>query len=323
MNLFTNHEIDDILEKSGKPCVKAMCETMVKGLGIAAIASMMASMASAQSVVWSVPENRAVSWEEPAQKAGGFIAVPQIPTIEVQARLPERQVQRSPETRDAHESSQQPIPRENYKEVSKPKIQKIPPSVSKSQFIAILKPMIDRINWEIKTDRDRLDWIISHGGPKTDNSKIFISNLMIQYRVTDGKLETLRSKMGTIPASLAIAQAAVESGWGSSRLANTGNVLYGQKSVPGDHREFGKSEDGSPYAKYDSSMDSMRAYVRNLNSHPAYSKLRKTRHALETKGKKPTGLDLAEYLTGYSAKGYRYVSSLRSLISEYDLDKLD
>ena len=134
-------------------------------------------------------------------------------------------------------------------------------------------------------------------------------------------LDELWTKVDIVPVSLALAQAAEESGWGTSRFAATGNAVYGQWTW-GENAitpEKQRKELGNyGIAAFETLQQSVCAYMLNLNTHNAYSSLRDKRAELRKKGEKITGYELAGQLTKYSERGEEYVKGLRSLM-DYNL----
>jgi len=126
--------------------------------------------------------------------------------------------------------------------------------------------------------------------------------------------------------SLAMAQAAIESGWGTSRFAIHGNAIFGQWTTAGGRglvptgREEGKTH---KVRAFDRLSDSVNAYILNLNTHRAYRGLRELRQEARKDGKRPNGLVLAAGLEPYSERGEEYVELLRSLIRVNRLTPLD
>jgi uncharacterized FlgJ-related protein len=123
-------------------------------------------------------------------------------------------------------------------------------------------------------------------------------------------------RVDIIPPSLALAQAAEESGWGTSRFADVGNALFGQWTwsegiAPLEQRE-GKGD--YRIAKFDSPLDSVRAYMLNLNTHAAYRSLRERRREMRVRGDQLSGWELAETLTSYSERGAAYVETLHTIM---------
>lgn len=133
------------------------------------------------------------------------------------------------------------------------------------------------------------------------------------------------SKLDAIPVSLAIAQAAVESGWGKSRFAKEANNFYGHLTWGGKGLvPLNRDENKTHKIKiFDSPSAAVDAYVLNLNSHPAYSKFREIRLKFRKDDLIYTGLDAAKTMESYSQMGEIYVKQLEKTIKLYDLTKFD
>jgi len=144
--------------------------------------------------------------------------------------------------------------------------------------------------------------------------------------VTADKLDELWKRVDIIPVSLALSQGAEESGWGTSRFAAQGNALFGQWTW-GSHGmspEKQRQELGNyGVAAFGSPLQSVIAYMLNLNTHANYADLRALRTAVRERGGKPTGRDLAPGLSGYSERGEAYVQSLLALMRVNRLDPAD
>lgn len=155
-----------------------------------------------------------------------------------------------------------------------------------------------------------------------------LRTLAKKYRVDGNPLESpaarteLTAKLDVIPLSLALAQAANESAWGTSRFAREGNNLFGiwtydeSRGMVPKQRSEGKKH---LVRKFDSLEESVRFYLHTLNSHPAYSALRTLRVEQRARGEPLDGLKLAAGLTRYSAKGEEYVRLIRGLIKRHKL----
>ena len=131
-----------------------------------------------------------------------------------------------------------------------------------------------------------------------------------------------------VPVSVALGQAALESGWGTSRFAQQGNALFGQIGVSGaPETVMLKSEaDGTLFRSFDSLTGAVRAYVQNLNTHNAYREFRAARASLRKKageGHPLEGLLLVGALTRYSERGADYLGDLRGLIRINKLQQFD
>ena len=131
--------------------------------------------------------------------------------------------------------------------------------------------------------------------------------------------------MDIIPASLAIAQAAKESGWGTSRFALEGNAMFGQWTWGKDGIEPSEKQDDEQHKilKFPMLRSSVKAYLKNLNTHRGYGEFRKERSLLRQNNKKISGLDLADYLYNYAKTGSEYVKILKKIIRQNDLTDFD
>ena len=145
--------------------------------------------------------------------------------------------------------------------------------------------------------------------------------------LTDRALQDkLLRRVDTLPPSLVLAQAAEESGWGTSRFAVEGNALFGMWTWSGkgvtplqQRSNLGNYK----IASYETPLQSVIAYMHNLNTHQAYSTLRARRAELRKAGTKVTGWELANTLTKYSERGQEYVDSLHSLMKVNRLQPTD
>ena len=152
-------------------------------------------------------------------------------------------------------------------------------------FIKIVLPLIVKENNKIRVDRKRLFTILNKNS-NTDIEKKWLEKKYKQYGVRKNDLSTLKVRMDEIPVSLAIAQAAKETGWGTSRFALKGNALFGQWTWSGEGlkpKDADKNE-GHKVMKFNVLQASVRAYQRNLNTHSSYKNLRKTRAELRDRG---------------------------------------
>ena len=204
----------------------------------------------------------------------------------------------------------------------------------KELFFRLLGPLVLRSNELIAQDRARL--VALKGGFDSLNStdqKWFLG-LAMQYKVvkadvttlTDADLAKLTKRVDIIPVSLALAQGAEESGWGTSRFALLGNSLFGQWDFSGKGikpKEQRKELGNYGLARFDTPQDSVIAYMRNLNTHSAYQGLRDYRAELRRKSKDVTGYELAKKLNKYSERGEKYVEGLHSIMRVNNLAPTD
>tara|TARA_B100002052_G_scaffold220141_1_gene202103 strand:+ start:766 stop:1842 length:1077 start_codon:yes stop_codon:yes gene_type:complete len=194
----------------------------------------------------------------------------------------------------------------------------------KEFFIQIVLPLILKENNNIRLDRKRLFNIIN----KSNNSKLekkWLEKKYKQYGIPSKDLSTLKIRMDEIPVSLAIAQAAKETGWGTSRFAQEGNALFGQWTWSGEGlkpKESDKNE-GHKVMRFNVLQASVRAYQRNLNTHSSYKDFRKARAGLRDAGKSLDSIILAEFLDTYAATGEKYVEIIRKIIKQNNLKDFD
>ena len=194
----------------------------------------------------------------------------------------------------------------------------------KEFFIQIILPLILKENNNIRVDRKRLFNIINKSN-NTELEKKWLSQKYKQYGIPSKDLSILKIRMDEIPVSLAIAQAAKETGWGTSRFALEGNALFGQWTWSGEGlkpKESEKSE-GHKVMKFNVLQASVRAYQRNLNTHSSYQEFRFARAKLRDEGKELDSLILSEFLNEYAETGEKYVEVLQQIIEQNNLKDFD
>ncbi len=194
----------------------------------------------------------------------------------------------------------------------------------KNLFIQIILPLILEENNKIKQDRIKLFSILN----RNNNSKIekkWLNYMFKRYGVLKKDLSTLKIRMDEIPVSLAIAQAAKETGWGTSRFALEGNALFGQWTWSGEGIKPAGSDSDSTHKvmKFKILKASVRAYQRNLNTHSSYRNFRKVRAQQRDNKKKLNSLILVDYLDKYAETGKEYTKILKQIIKQNDLTDFD
>jgi Bax protein len=194
----------------------------------------------------------------------------------------------------------------------------------KEFFIQIVLPLIIEENNNIKLDRKTLFTIIN----KSNNSvseKQWLEKKYKQYGVKSGDLSTLKIRMDEIPVSLAIAQAAKETGWGTSRFALEGNALFGQWTWSGEGLKPKEAKEGQSHKvmKFNILQASVRAYQRNINTHSTYKNFRKARAKLRDSNKPLDSIELSKYLNKYAETGNQYVEVLQKIIKQNKLQDFD
>ena len=195
----------------------------------------------------------------------------------------------------------------------------------KKLFLEIILPLVLEENNRIKLDRIKLFKVLNK--KNNSNSEIrWLNTKFKQYGVVNKDLSTLKIRMDEIPVSLALAQAAKETGWGTSRFAIEGNALFGQWTFSGEGIKpaGADSSDGShKVMKFKVLKASVRAYQRNLNTHNSYREFRKARALMRERDQKLNSLDLADYLDKYAATGVEYTKIIKKIIEQNSLQDFD
>ena len=194
----------------------------------------------------------------------------------------------------------------------------------KDFFIQIILPLIIKENNNIRLDRKKLFGIlIKSKNTKTEN--FWLNSKFKQYGVLNKDLSTLKIRMDEVPVSMAIAQAAKETGWGTSRFAQEGNALFGQWTWSGEGIKPSEADNDSTHKvmKFKVLQASVRAYQRNLNTHSSYKGFRTARAELRDEGKKLDSIILSEYLDKYAETGKEYVKVLQQIIKQNNLKDFD
>ena len=194
----------------------------------------------------------------------------------------------------------------------------------KNLFIQIVLPLILEENNNIKLDRLKLFSIIN----KNNNTKLekqWLNQKYKQYGIPSKDLSTLKIRMDEIPTSMAIAQAAKETGWGTSRFALEGNALFGQWTWSGEGLKPKDAEknQGHKVMKFNVLQASVRAYQRNLNTHSSYKEFRKARAKLRDENKELDSMVLSEHLDKYAETGKKYVDIIKKIITQNELKDFD
>ena len=210
-------------------------------------------------------------------------------------------------------------------------LSKLPPDLKnikstskrKDTFIKIVLPLVIDENNRILENRKKLFKILA----KPVNSmgeKRWLKRRFEDYQIKTEDIAELKLRMDIIPASLAIAQAAKESGWGTSRFALEGNAMFGQWTYGKDGIKP-KDSKGKEHKvlKFPMLRSSIVAYQKNLNTHKAYGAFREKRADLREANKKISGLDLVSHIESYAATGKEYVKTLTSIISQNKLTDFD
>jgi Bax protein len=192
----------------------------------------------------------------------------------------------------------------------------------KQRFFQYLRPLLEAENELIRTQRARLQRIAATVEPGVFDRR-WLSDLARQYALDPDAMSpeelitALLARVDTVPVSLGLAQAAKESGWGTSRFAAAGNALFGQRCfeagcgmLPADRVEGASHE----VTAFPSPRAAVASYLRNLNTHPDYQELRQLRAQLRGAGQRVSGFTLARTLTAYSERRDEYIDEIRQMI---------
>lgn len=201
----------------------------------------------------------------------------------------------------------------------------LPSEERKRVFLLSLLPMVLLVNQAIEAERLEIQEILArhdHFGLLTEQDRQRLRALAESYRVNGDVLSDpevrndLLRRIDTLPPAMVLAQAATESGWGTSALARRSNNLFGQMS--------GTSAGSYEYRRYDSLFESIRGYMRNLNTYGAYTALREIREQMRSDESQPvSGIQLAGGLHAYSERNTAYIAYIRSVIRSNDLTRLN
>lgn len=204
----------------------------------------------------------------------------------------------------------------------------------KQDFIRVMLPLVLAGNEKILADRQRILKFagqVQSGGNLYAVNKAWLAQLAAEYGIADfdpytGDWRELLSRVDAVPPSLALAQAALESGWGTSRFARQGNAVFGQWSWKPGSGLIPAGRDpkaGHEVRRFAQLSESVGAYLHNLNTHTHYSKLRSRRASAQANGETASGLELAKYLDRYAEEGRKYIDEVRGLIESNLLLEMD
>ena len=192
--------------------------------------------------------------------------------------------------------------------------------LKKETFIKIVLPLVVAENEKILNDKIKLKKILSKK-MTTDKEKSWLRLKLREYKVKKSDFIELSKRMDIIPVSIALAQAAKESGWGTSRFALEGNAIFGQWTWTGQGIEplnKGKHE-GHKILRFPILRASVKAYKNNLNTHKGYAEFREKRFSFRKRNRNIKGLDLTDTLDRYAQTGKEYTEILEKIIKQNDL----
>ena len=192
--------------------------------------------------------------------------------------------------------------------------------LKKETFIKIVLPLIVAENEKILDDRYKLNKITARK-ITTDDEKQWLRQKFLEYKVKKGSVEELKNRMDMIPVSIALAQAAKESGWGTSRFALEGNAIFGQWTWTGKGIEplLRDKSKNHKILRFPILRASVKSYKKNLNTHKSYKEFRAKRRDMRERNKKISGLELTKTLDNYAQTGNEYTKILKQIIVQNKL----
>lgn len=224
----------------------------------------------------------------------------------------------------------EPVPRTLTEEVPKDLADINEVDRRKKLFFRMVLPLVLVANERLTADRVRIiDLRDRHeaGEDLSAKDQAWLQTEFDRYKVDQGDFSRLLRRVDVVPPSLAMAQAAIESGWGTSRFAQEGNALFGQwvwgdnaDGIVPEDREEGRTH---KIRAFDTPLMAVQAYIKNLNTHRAYREFRDMRAQMRQDGSMMNGMTLAQGLESYSEKGDEYVGLVRSIITANRLRPLD
>ena len=201
----------------------------------------------------------------------------------------------------------------------------LPVKRQKEAFINMLLPLILAANDEIRQRRQA----IMRAAENADRPSLEKWARLYRIKTRDMSLNRMESELlrraDIIPASLALAQAAIESGWGTSRFALKGNALFGQWAwdQSAGLKPIEASNSRAVVRSFPNLFGSVRAYMHNLNTHSEYARFRDRRSLLSGRKRNDLGTQLSVFLDGYAEIGVEYVEKIQTIIRSNDLGQFE
>ena len=196
--------------------------------------------------------------------------------------------------------------------------------LKKETFIKIVLPLVVAENEKIFNDKLKLKRIMNKK-MTNEKEKSWLIQKLKEYKVKKGSIKELEKRMDIIPISIAIAQAAKESGWGTSRFALEGNAIFGQWTWSGSGiAPLDRSKEKKhKILKFPILRASVKAYKNNLNTHKGYKKFREKRFQLRERNKSIQGIKLIHSLDNYAETGEEYTKILAQIIEQNSLSDFE
>lgn len=204
------------------------------------------------------------------------------------------------------------------------------PAQRKIMFIKSTLPLVLHANEQVLRQRSRIVGLqqrIAADAPLAGEDREWLEWIAERYGLDTVDFDALLERVDIIPPSLAIAQAAEESGWGTSRFAREGNALFGQRIYRNDRPGLvpKASDEGETFRvrAFSHLIDGVKAYAHNLNSHFAYDEFRAARAEMRAGEEVIDGYSLVEKLDRYSERGDAYLETIRLIMRVNHLDVFD
>ena len=224
--------------------------------------------------------------------------------------------------------------RRGFASVPRMQLANLPPDLAqlnsvkqrKQLFIKLMLPLILQANEKILADRNELLRLLNSQGPLSREDEAWVAALADRYDANPSDRSDFVGRVDVVPPSLAIAQAAEESGWGTSRFAVEANAVFGQwtfrkgAGVVPERRDPGKLHE---VRSFEGLRQSVSAYMHNLNIHWAYKEFRRVRRELRNSSQALTGRSLVGTLHKYSERGFEYIETIRTIMRVNGLDAFD
>ena len=199
------------------------------------------------------------------------------------------------------------------------------PSLKKEMFIKIALPLIVKENEDLISKNLKIENLQKKFEFINRREALWLRKKMEDYEVSNNSIGELLMKVDAIPVSIALSQAAVESGWGSSRFASEGNALFGQYTwgdgkgiVPEERSEY----EIHKIKSFKNLKSSVSSYMKNLNSNFHYDEFRLNRYVMRKNEIALDGVYLSEFLYNYSTET-DYPEKIKNIIQSNDLDDFD
>lgn len=195
-----------------------------------------------------------------------------------------------------------------------PSLEELPVNESKEKFIALVLPAVLIAKYELDKIREHITELSEKEKWSMDDSLFYQMELQ---RFKGNNINDLLVRMHTHPNSIVLAQAAIESGWGSSRFFKEANNLFGIWAYNKDEPRIAANNSDVFLRKYENISHSIEDYFETIGKARAYGDFRKVR------SKSDNVYDLLPHLKYYSERGKVYTNQLKTIINQNNLTRFD